>query len=57
MAGSGKTTPLAARREAFESDGYRVIGSSTSGQETRTLGQAALDGLSRARAKPRLLRL
>jgi conjugative relaxase-like TrwC/TraI family protein len=41
VAGSGKTTALAALREAFEADGYRVIGASTSGQAARTLGRAA----------------
>jgi len=41
LAGSGKTTALAAVREAFEAEGYRVIGTSTSGQAARTLGRAA----------------
>jgi hypothetical protein len=41
VAGSGKTTALAALREAFERDGYRLIGTSTSGQAARTLGRAA----------------
>jgi hypothetical protein len=41
VAGSGKTTALAALREAFESEGHRVIGTSTSGQAARTLGRAA----------------
>jgi conjugative relaxase-like TrwC/TraI family protein len=41
VAGSGKTTALAALREAFESDGFRVVGTSTSGQAARTLGRAA----------------
>lgn len=41
IAGSGKTTALAALRQAFESDGYRVLGTSTSGQAARTLGRAA----------------
>ena len=41
VAGSGKTTALAALREAFETEGYRVIGTSTSGQAARTLGRAA----------------
>ena len=41
VAGSGKTTALAALREAFEAEGYRVIGTSTSGQAARTLGRAA----------------
>ncbi len=41
LAGSGKTTALAAVRETFETEGYRVIGTSTSGQAARTLGRAA----------------
>ena len=41
VAGSGKTTALAALREAFETEGYQVIGTSTSGHATRTLGRAA----------------
>lgn len=41
VAGSGKTTALAALREAFEAEGYRVMGTSTSGQAARTLGRAA----------------
>lgn len=41
VAGSGKTTALAALREAFESEGHRIIGTSTSGQAARTLGRAA----------------
>ena len=41
VAGSGKTTALGALREAFESEGHRAIGTSTSGQAARTLGRAA----------------
>ena len=41
VAGSGKTTALAAVREAFEAEGYRVIGTSSSGQAARTLGRTA----------------
>jgi len=41
VAGSGKTTALAAVRRAFESEGYAVIGTSTSGQAARTLRNAA----------------
>jgi len=41
VAGSGKTTALAAVREAFESEGFEVIGASTSGQAARTLRNAA----------------
>ena len=38
VAGAGKTTALDAVRQAFETAGYRVIGTSTSGQAARTLG-------------------
>jgi len=41
VAGSGKTTALAATRDAFEAAGYRVVGTSTSGQAARTLGREA----------------
>jgi conjugative relaxase-like TrwC/TraI family protein len=41
VAGAGKTTALAAVREAFESEGFEVIGTSTSGQAARTLRNAA----------------
>jgi conjugative relaxase-like TrwC/TraI family protein len=41
VAGSGKTTALAAVRDAFESEGFEVIGTSTSGQAARTLRTAA----------------
>ena len=41
VAGSGKTTALAAARDAFEAAGYEVIGTSTSGQAARTLGREA----------------
>jgi hypothetical protein len=41
VAGSGKTTALAACRDAFESAGYTVIGTSTSGQAARTLAHGA----------------
>jgi conjugative relaxase-like TrwC/TraI family protein len=41
VAGSGKTTALAALRRAFEAGGFRVLGTSTSGQAARTLGRAA----------------
>jgi hypothetical protein len=47
MAGSGKTTVMAAVRDAFESRGFTVIGTSTSGQATRTLGREA--GLEESR--------
>jgi conjugative relaxase-like TrwC/TraI family protein len=41
VAGSGKTTALAAARDAFESAGHEVVGTSTSGQAARTLGREA----------------
>ena len=41
VAGAGKTTALDALRVAFETDGYRVIGTATSGQAAKTLGEAA----------------
>jgi conjugative relaxase-like TrwC/TraI family protein len=47
VAGSGKTTVMAAVRVAFEEGGFTVIGTSTSGQATRTLGREA--GIANAR--------
>jgi hypothetical protein len=41
VAGSGKTTALAAVRDGFEAAGYEVVGTSTSGQAARTLGREA----------------
>jgi hypothetical protein len=41
VAGSGKTTMLAAVREGFESAGYSVLGTATSGQAARNLGDGA----------------
>ncbi len=41
VAGAGKTTMLDVVRAAFEADGYRVLGTSTSGQAARTLGDQA----------------
>ncbi|MGH9286172.1 MAG: ATP-dependent DNA helicase, partial [Acidimicrobiales bacterium] len=41
LAGSGKTTVLDVARAAFEAAGYRVLGTSTSGQAARTLGREA----------------
>ncbi|MDQ3643861.1 MAG: AAA family ATPase, partial [Actinomycetota bacterium] len=41
VAGAGKTTALAAVYDAFESEGFEVIGTSTSGQAARTLRNAA----------------
>ncbi|MGI8776006.1 MAG: MobF family relaxase [Acidimicrobiales bacterium] len=41
VAGSGKTTALAAARDGFEAAGYELVGTSTSGQAARTLGREA----------------
>lgn len=41
VAGSGKTTALDAAATALEASGYRVLGTSTSGQAARTLGAEA----------------
>ncbi|HEY1633959.1 MAG TPA: AAA family ATPase, partial [Acidimicrobiales bacterium] len=41
VAGSGKTTMLSVVREAFESAGYEVLGTATSGQAARNLGREA----------------
>jgi conjugative relaxase-like TrwC/TraI family protein len=41
VAGSGKTTMLDMVRAAFEAGGYHVLGTSTSGQASRTLGVEA----------------
>ena len=41
VAGAGKTTALDAAASVLEAAGWRVIGSSTSGQATRTLGEEA----------------
>ena len=41
VAGSGKTTMLRVVAEAFESAGYDVVGTATSGQAARTLGKEA----------------
>ncbi|HET6833819.1 MAG TPA: MobF family relaxase [Acidimicrobiales bacterium] len=38
VAGSGKTTALEVAGSAYETAGYRVLGTATSGQATRTLG-------------------
>lgn len=38
VAGAGKTTVLAAVREAYEADGWQVVGTATSGQAARNLG-------------------
>jgi len=41
VAGAGKTTTVGAVRDGFEAAGYVVLGTSTSGQATRTLGREA----------------
>ena len=41
VAGSGKTTTLAAVRAGFESAGYIVLGTATSGQAAKNLGEGA----------------
>lgn len=38
VAGSGKTTTLAAVRDGFERTGYTVLGTATSGQAAKNLG-------------------
>jgi conjugative relaxase-like TrwC/TraI family protein len=50
VAGAGKTTALDVLRRAFEAAGYRVVGTSISGQAARTLGQEAGIGESRTMA-------
>ncbi|HWG75099.1 MAG TPA: MobF family relaxase [Acidimicrobiales bacterium] len=47
VAGAGKTTAVDVTRRAFETAGYRVVGTSTSGQAARTLGAEAGIGESR----------
>ena len=41
IAGSGKTTTLSAVRAAYETAGYTVLGTATSGQAAKTLGEGA----------------
>ena len=41
VAGSGKTTMLAAVRQGFEAAGYEVLGTATSGQAAKALGEGA----------------
>ncbi len=41
IAGSGKTTTLSAVRAGFETAGYTVVGTATSGQAAKTLGEGA----------------
>jgi len=50
VAGSGKTTAIDVVRVGFEAAGYRVIGTSISGQATRTLGAEAQIAESRTTA-------
>jgi conjugative relaxase-like TrwC/TraI family protein len=53
VAGGGKTTALDAARQAFQAGGYRVVGTSTSGQAARTLGAEA--GIDESRTIASLL--
>jgi conjugative relaxase-like TrwC/TraI family protein len=53
VAGAGKTTALDVVRDAFETAGYRVLGTSTSGQAARTLGREA--GINQSRTMASLL--
>lgn len=53
VAGSGKTTALAAVRDAFEAEGFTVIGTSTSGQAARTLKRQA--GMAESRTLASLI--
>jgi hypothetical protein len=53
VAGSGKTTVMAAVTGAFEVGGYHVIGTSTSGQAARTLGREAGIAIARTIASLR----
>jgi hypothetical protein len=53
VAGSGKTTALDAARQAFQDAGYRVMGTSISGQAARTLGAEA--GIDESRTIASLL--
>lgn len=46
VAGAGKTTALDVVRQAYEADGYTVLGTATSGQAARTLGRDANMGSS-----------
>ena len=41
VAGSGKTTTLSAVRAGFEAAGYKVLGTATSGQAAKALGEGA----------------
>jgi conjugative relaxase-like TrwC/TraI family protein len=50
VAGSGKTTILSVARSAFESCGFEVLGTATSGQAARNLGREAGIGESKTLA-------
>ncbi|MBV9283646.1 MAG: AAA family ATPase, partial [Acidimicrobiia bacterium] len=53
VAGSGKTTALAAVAAGFEAEGYDVVGTATSGQAARGLGKGA--GIDESRTLASLL--
>jgi len=53
VAGAGKTTVMAAVRDAFEDGGFVLVGTSTSGQAARTLGRQAGIATSRTLASLR----
>lgn len=53
VAGAGKTTAIRCAAEAFTAAGYEVVGTATSGQAARTLGQEA--GLTQSRTVASLL--
>jgi hypothetical protein len=53
VAGAGKTTALAAVRDAFESSGYDVVGTATSGQAAQALRAGA--GIEESRTLSSLL--
>ncbi len=53
VAGAGKTTALRAVAEAFEGAGYEVIGTATSGQAARNLGDEA--GIAQSRTLASLI--
>lgn len=55
VAGAGKTTALDTAREVLEAAGYRMLGTSTSGQAARTLGTEA--GISSGTLRSLLWRL
>jgi hypothetical protein len=54
VAESGKTNALACVRDAYQAAGYRVVGTSTSGQAARTLGREA--GIAESHTLASLLR-